>query len=230
MAEQPNDNYAKHDHLHDDRYSLLDHSHDDNSLNSIMSSIATSAPDYKNALQLPTHQWTTATWWSPNVFKINVPGYIYFSIRRMATDIDIATILSDSFESLDLLPTQHDVYAEKTMLWHAISRQDDYSDNSYLWPLLIPGTSTYLRLFVGSVTDGGEDASDPRLYFIPCNAVSNRVSNDKWIVSYDTTNGIDNDRYSQAWTLGNHPSAIPVGSTTNLGERIFGGNWIDNLQ
>lgn len=213
-------------HNHDDRYPLLD----DNSLNPIMSSIATSAPDYKNALQLPTHLWTTNTWWCPNVFKVNVPGYFYFSVRRMAVDTDIAFVLGDSFESLDLLPTQRDVYAEKTMLWHTVSRQDDWGDNSYLWPLLIPGTSTYIRFFVGSATDGGENSSDPRLYFIPCKAVSDRVSNDKWIVSYDTTNGIDNDKYGSSWVLGNHPSAIPTGSTMNLGERIFGGNWIDNLQ
>lgn len=210
--------YAPFSHSHDDRY------YTESEVNALLANQATSVsaveaigPDYSKCINLPAHVFTTNTWWTPYVYKINVPGYIYWSVKRMACDMDIGLVLSNTFTNLNLLPSNRDTYAPKCMLWHSFSRQDDYSDNSYLFPLLIPGTSTYMRFFVGSTSDGGTSAADPKMFFIPCKAVSNKVASSNCVTWTATTNGIDNDRYGSSWILGNHPSA--VGST------IFAGDW-----
>ena len=210
--------YAPFIHSHDDRY------YTESEVNNLLKEQADSvdlvsmiAPDYSNAIVLPTHVFTTNTWWSPYVYKINVPGYFYFSVRRMATDIDIGPVLGPSFAALNLLPTQRDTYASKVLIWHGVSRQDDYTDNGFQWPLIVPGTSTYMRYWCGSVTDGSTDGSDPKMCFLPCRFIKDKVSRSNCITWQSTTNGIDNDKWSQSWTLGNHPSSV--------GSAIFAGDW-----
>jgi hypothetical protein len=210
--------YAPHDHNHDDRY------YTESEVNDLLKEqsgsvdlVSMIAPDYSNAIELPTHVFTTDTWWSPYVYKINVPGYFYFSVRRTACDIDIGPVLGSSFVDLDLLPTQRGTYASKVLIWHSVTRQDDYTDNGFEWPLLVPGTSTYMRFWCGSVTDGGTNQADPKMCFLPCRFIKNKVSRANCITWQSTTNGIDNDKRGNDWLLGNHPSAV--------GSAIFAGDW-----
>lgn len=210
--------YAPHDHTHDNRY-YTEAEVDDllKEQSGSVDIVLAIAPDYSNAIELPSQAFTSNTWWNPYVYKINVPGYFYFSVKRFAVDIDIGPVLGPSFASLDLLPTQHKTYASKVLIWHSISKHDDYADNGYLWPLIVPGTSTYMRYWCGSVTDGGTDAADPTMYFLPCRFITNKVARKNCITWQSTTNGIDNDKMSSSVIFGNHPSK--VGST------IFAGDW-----
>lgn len=214
--------YALWDHTHDDRYyteaevaALL------NQQSVSAGSIGATSPAWTNAIAIPTYSYTTETWWTPYVYKVNVPGYFYISVKRYRVDVDVQPFLGPSFTALNLLPTEYATYASKCMIWHAVSRQDDYADGSFLWPLLVPGTSTYVRFYIGSTTDGGTDAADPTIYFIPCKAISGKVANANCITWTATSNGIDDNRVANDRILGAHP--------TTAASAIFKGDWRDNF-
>ena len=53
MAEQPNDNYARHDHNHDDKYAPLSHINDTDAHNG-----GITIPDYSQTIDIPQFPWT----------------------------------------------------------------------------------------------------------------------------------------------------------------------------
>lgn len=202
------DNYSPKAHNHDNAYSKLNHVHDFDMLSGL-------APDY-------AHITTMAgiipeTEWSSHVFHIKVPGYFYLSSGRLAIDTDVTVVCSNFAEALIKLPGDADnggtTYNSKCVLWHGMAHRDDYGDNSYIWPLFIPGNSTYVRFVYGSTSD--KDLV--QLCFIPCKYVTKK---DPYAEFYEAIEcGTDNDR--------------AFGSTQNIGAKltrelastIFGGDW-----
>lgn len=88
MAEQPNDNYARHDHLHDERYSQISHNHDD-------------------AIMYP--RWDRAVEFTPtnsSIHKISGGAfYIFITVKKAAGvesgDGDYAMVGALSQEAID---------------------------------------------------------------------------------------------------------------------------------
>lgn len=211
--------YSPSGHNHDERY------YTEAEVDALLRTAGSSkfddiAPDYSKCIELSgmtNYLTTTETWWSPHVYQIKAPGYFYFSSQRMQVDVDMSIVLGSSFKALNLLPTQHDTYKSQCMIWHGKSASDDYGDDGYVWPVLVPGTSTFARLWMGSNGDQQTNAGNHRMFFIPCKAVSSKLSSSQILVATSTTNATDNDKYSQSWQMGSHPST--VGST------IFAGDW-----
>ena len=200
--------YALTSHKHDNAYSKLNHLHDFDMLSGL-------APDYAYITTMVG--FIPETEWSSHVFHIKVPGYFYVSSDRLAIDTDVAVVCSNSADNLINLPADVNnggtTYNSKCVLWHGISHADDYGDNSYIWPIFIPGNSTYVRFVYGSTSD----EYSVRLCFIPCKYVTKK---DPYAEFYKAIEcGTDNDK-----AFGNSQD-IGTALTRALASTIFGGDW-----
>lgn len=200
--------YSPSNHNHDSVYSKLSHSHGFDILDGLM-------PDYKNMALMAGD--IPETEWSQYVFHIKVPGYFYLSSGKLAVDTDVSIVCSNSANNLINLPSDvHNggtTYSSKCILWHGVAHTDDYGDNSHIWPLFVPGNSTYVRFVYGSTTD----VESVQLCFIPCKYVTKRDPN---VLFYTTTPcGDDNDK-----AFGSN-QVIGAKLTRELASTIFGGDW-----
>lgn len=180
-------------------------------------SVFGAAPDYSRAVELPSHSYLTSTsksetFWIPYSYKINVPGFIYISTKRMIIDTDYSIILGPSHTAVDLAPS-NDAYKPYCLLFFGRAQSDDYGDESIMSHLIYPGSSTYARMWIGSNEEGIQN-----VYFVPCKGVPDTIVSNAFVTSKATTNGIDNDRYnesSNAWA--SLSEAISKG--------VFAGDW-----
>lgn len=232
MAEtwDPKDKYAPDGHLHDTRYSKVDHNHDsvysktshnhDNAYSKLshlhdFDMLSGLAPDYAYITTMVGV--IPETEWSSHVFHIKVPGYFYLSSGRLAIDTDVAVVCSNSADNLIKLPGDANnggtTYSSKCVLWHGMAHGDDYGDNSYIWPLFIPGDSTYVRFVYGSTSD----ADFVHLCFIPCKYVTKKDPDAEFYEAIAC--GTDNDKaFGSAQNIG-------TTLTRELASTIFGGDW-----
>ena len=204
-------------------YATKNHTHssaDISNLQSVLNGGLGIAPDWsrtKQFTQMNSYFDSTDTFWSPVVYKINVPGYFRFDTRRLRVDTDIDILLGPSKESMDLFPTNHTAYQNNIMCFYSSAQYDDWGNSAWTSPLIVPGTSTYCRIFCGSNTERAN--SNVRMSFVPCKLVPTG-STVVLFTPYTTTNGIDNDRYNQAYQYVTYPQNCAA---------IFAGNWEDNI-
>lgn len=200
--------YALTSHNHDDSYSKLNHLHDFDMLSGL-------APDYAYITTMAGI--IPETEWSSHVFHIKVPGYFYLSSGRLAIDTDVAIVCSNSAANLINLPGDANsggtTYSSKCVLWHGMAHGDDYGDNSYIWPIFIPGDSTYVRFVYGSTSD----EEFVHMCFIPCKYVTKKDPNTLFYEAIEC--GTDNDK---AFGSGQNIGTI---LTRKLASDIFGGIW-----
>ena len=204
-------------------YATKSHKHSSSDITDLQSALNGGlgiAPDWsrtKQFTQMNSYFDSTDTFWSPVVYKINVPGYFRFDTRRLRVDTDIDILLGPTKASMDLFPTNPEGYKNSIMCFYSRHQGDDWGDSAWTSPLIVPGTSTYCRIWCGS--NGERATSNVRMSFVPCKLVPTG-SNVVLFTAYTATNGTDNDRYNQSQQYVTYPQ--------NCGA-IFAGNWEDNI-